>query len=57
MNKYYLDKDEDQYLVRSTNSHEQGEWYYCMGCETEKKKPTQHHVYCLRSKDIEGEEE
>ena len=56
MNKYYLDKDEDQYLVRSVNSHEQGEWYYCQGCEMKQMKPTQHHVYCPRSKDTEGEE-
>ena len=50
------DKDEDQYLVRSVNSHEQGEWYYCQGCVMKHKKPYNHHTNCPRSKAMDGEE-
>ena len=56
MIKARYDKDEDQYLVRSVNSHEQGEWYYCQGCEMKQMKPYNHHTNCPRSKAKDGEE-
>tara|TARA_R100000908_G_scaffold55147_1_gene30428 strand:+ start:138 stop:308 length:171 start_codon:yes stop_codon:yes gene_type:complete len=56
MIKARYDKDEDQYLVRSVNSHEQGEWYYCQGCVMKHKKPYNHHTNCPRSKAMDGEE-
>ena len=54
MSKYYIDKDTNTYLVRSVNSHEQGEWYYCRGCEMKWVKPHNHHTNCPRSR---GEEQ
>jgi hypothetical protein len=49
MIKAKYDKHTDQYLVRSVNSHEQGEWYYCRGCEMKWVKPCNHHMNCPRS--------
>jgi hypothetical protein len=62
MENYKFDKEEDKYLVRSTNITEQDGWWYCIGCEKQNTnwrewveltggKKYFHHVNCPRGKE------